>query len=571
MKFKCARCKTQYKVTDDKIPPGGAKIRCRICKYVFIIHPPKQQQISTQYETYSNEPLVVFTPDIKTLKRIEKLLHKTDFQATFLNTFKDVQAYFREDKPVDTSTPFQQISGQYPPHFHPEHPDVHPGYYHQHPVINPNIRPHIPHQPNNEEYSNGLFQETTQSIEQDYHHVDPGDYENHEFSDQASNATNEFDFHRKNSATVFSENIYRQFDTPLTGPEDGPVIENTIDQNVSEMRGPMGLDIGTSHIVIAGMSHDQLSFKNNLNAFFAVPASEVTKKTLKTKSIPFFVRDRKIYVCGYAAQNFANIFNTSLRRPIEKGLLSPKEEDGFTVIRAILEKIVPKASKENEEIAFSIPGAPLNVVGAVTYHSSVITKYLKEFGYKPIPINEGFATVISELSDDAYTGIGISMGGGMCNICLAYMAVPIIHYSIQVGGDYIDEMVSKSVGESSSKVKMIKENHLNLNQTTAGRISTAFSIFYDELIGMVIDSFSQVLDTTSKIPRISKALPIIVSGGTAMPEGFEKRFATALENKPLPLRISEVRIAEDPLHTTAKGAMTMAVSGGDIFPGGHNE
>ncbi|MEA1933427.1 MAG: hypothetical protein U9N60_03205 [Thermodesulfobacteriota bacterium] len=38
---------------------------------------------------------------------------------------------------------------------------------------------------------------------------------------------------------------------------------------------------------------------------------------------------------------------------------------------------------------------------------------------KPISINEGLATVMSELAHDNFTGIGISMGGGMCNVCLS--------------------------------------------------------------------------------------------------------------------------------------------------------
>jgi len=131
-------------------------------------------------------------------------------------------------------------------------------------------------------------------------------------------------------------------------------------------------------------------------------------------------------------------------------------------------------------------------------------------------------------------------------------------------------MVSKSIGESTSKVKMIKEEHLDLSKNASGRITTAFSIFYDELIAMVIESFTQVMDSSSKIPRISKALPIVVSGGTSMPKGFEQRFASALSKRPLPLRISEVRTVKEPLYTTAKGAMTMAISGGDIYPGGNN-
>jgi len=361
--------------------------------------------------------------------------------------------------------------------------------------------------------------------------------------------------------TVATESLY-------TSSNNTQSIESLVSKHVNRQQGPLGLDIGTSHIVMAGASHNRMTYKSDLNAFFTIPSVEVTKKTLQAHKIPFFVQDRKIFVCGYPAQDFANIFNADIRRPIEQGLISANEEDGFTVIRAIIEQMIPPAENADETIAFGVPGMPFDYKASVTYHESVIIQYLKSLGYHPIPVNEGFATVIAELADDAYTGIGISMGGGMCNVCLSYMAVPIVSFSIQKGGDYIDTQVAQSVGESSTKVKIIKQENLDLTQRATDRIQTALSIFYDDLISILIGSFIEVIDTTSRIPRITKAMPVVISGGTALPIGFEDRFANALSGVNFPVRVSEIRIAQDPLYTTAKGAMIMAMSGGEIFPGG---
>jgi len=353
-----------------------------------------------------------------------------------------------------------------------------------------------------------------------------------------------------------------------TPTNDTQAFKSNVSKYEHSNQGHIGLDIGSSHIVLASANNNRMTFKTDLNAFFTIPSVEVTKKTLQAHKIPFFVQGRKIFVCGYPAQEFANIFNTNIRRPIEKGLISTNEEDGFTVIRAIIEQMIPSSEKSGQPIAFGLPGMPIGNKKSVTYHESVIIQYLKSMGYHPIPVNEGFATVIAELSDDAYTGIGISMGGGMCNVCLSYMAVPIVSFSIQKGGDYIDSQVAQSVGESTTKVKIIKQENLDLTQRSTGRIQTALSIFYDELISLLVSSFIEVIETTSRMPRITKAMPVVISGGTAMPPGFENRFANALSGVRFPMRISEVRIAQDPLYTTARGAMIMAMSGGDIFPGG---
>ena len=66
--------------------------------------------------------------------------------------------------------------------------------------------------------------------------------------------------------------------------------------------------------------------------------------------------------------------------------------------------------------------------------------------------------------------------------------------------------------------------------------------------------------STDKIPKMSAPIPIVLSGGTAMPIGCKDKFASKLKEINLPVDISEVRLAGDPLNTTAKGALIMAMT-----------
>ena len=45
-----------------------------------------------------------------------------------------------------------------------------------------------------------------------------------------------------------------------------------------------------------------------------------------------------------------------------------------------------------------------------------------------------------------------------------------------------------------------------------------------------------------------------------MPKGFRERFEQLLGDKEFPFRVSEVRVAQNPLHSTAKGALVCALS-----------
>ena len=51
-----------------------------------------------------------------------------------------------------------------------------------------------------------------------------------------------------------------------------------------------------------------------------------------------------------------------------------------------------------------------------------------------------------------------------------------------------------------------------------------------------------------------------MSGGTAIPPGFRDRFAKILGEQDFPVTVSEIRLAENPLHATAKGALACALS-----------
>ena len=162
--------------------------------------------------------------------------------------------------------------------------------------------------------------------------------------------------------------------------------------------------------------------------------------------------------------------------------MNPGEPHAIKVMNAIIATLIDKPKNFGETICYSVPGERIDGTGSVVYHESVIERSLGSMGYSPVVINEGLAVVMSDLADEAFTGIGISMGGGVCNVCLSYISVPVVTFSIQKAGDYIDSMAGMSVGEPATKIKAIKERGLDLLQEPKDRIALASHIFYDELI-----------------------------------------------------------------------------------------
>src|ERR1051325_668366 len=94
----------------------------------------------------------------------------------------------------------------------------------------------------------------------------------------------------------------------------------------------------------------------------------------------------------------------------------------------------------------------------------MIKNYLQSLGYSAKSVNEGLAVVFAELEKDNFTGIGISCGGGMCNVCFAFMSVPVFSFSISKAGDYIDQSVATVTSEVPTRIRVLKEESLDLSK-----------------------------------------------------------------------------------------------------------
>src|ERR1044072_923 len=128
------------------------------------------------------------------------------------------------------------------------------------------------------------------------------------------------------------------------------------------------------------------------------------------------------------------MFNANVRRPMADGLINPKEKFAMPVLEAILQTLVPKARAQGETLAFSVPAAAGGKEAPPPSHEAPLRRYFESLGYKPVAINEGLAVIFSELEDNNFTGIGISRGGGMCNVTVAYLPLPSLMFFIAPGG-----------------------------------------------------------------------------------------------------------------------------------------
>jgi hypothetical protein len=326
-----------------------------------------------------------------------------------------------------------------------------------------------------------------------------------------------------------------------------------------EYTQPLGLDIGTSRIVVARNGEKKCQYDAQLNAFLTIPYSKLAESLLQREDVLHEVQGPDIVVAGDEARKFAEIFHLETRRPMANGVLNPHEPHSLAVIRRIIGKLLGPAAAEGQKVFFSVPAPIGETDGGIAYHEASMRQILTDLGYAPTPIQEGLAVVFGELAASNFTGIAVSCGSGLCNACLAVLSVPVLSFSVPKAGDFIDCQAAAVTGDLATRLRVQKEQTFRLNGLTSDRTHNALNVYYQEVIANLAGTLRSHISATQRLPKLDQAVPLVLSGGTVMPKGFLEHFSNALRAQDFPVRLSEVRLSTDPLNSTARGALRAAL------------
>ena len=342
-----------------------------------------------------------------------------------------------------------------------------------------------------------------------------------------------------------------------------------------------GLDIGTGNFAVASYDeNDELNTTILRDAFCSIEYDKHKLKMLRDRGVEPLIKDDLMYIFGDKAVEYANIFGNKypLRRPLAKGVLNPDEKDAQFIIREMLKSLLGKPRIENEVVYFSVPAEPLDAQFNQIFHENKFIALINSLGFDAKPINEAKCIVYNELSEEEYSGMAISFGAGMANIALSFEGDSGgLEFSLTKPGkdptkdlsygcgDWIDKNAAVAIGKESHEILDLKEEKdkngiylLDLiNPTT--EVHQAIQIYYKNLIKYLLANLKHTIDNLSNIPRFSKPISIVLSGGTSKARGFDKLFIAEINKYKFPFEIGEVRFASDQLRSVALGALISAM------------
>ncbi len=320
-----------------------------------------------------------------------------------------------------------------------------------------------------------------------------------------------------------------------------------------------GLDVGTVHVRAAARRKDGgIAHNRQRHAFLDVRDDSFSRRLL-AYGIDYVVRGERGYLIGDPAFEFANIFDKTVRRPMKCGTVASDEPDAIHIIDHLVEQTLGPPREAGEICVFSVPGDPVDDDHNFIYHRSSLEKVLMNLGYTPKPMLESHLVVLAELKDQDYTGIGLSFGGGLVHVCVAYKSVPTLAFSVPRGGDWIDGSAASAIGMPAPLVCAIKEGGMDL-MDPKGRVQEAIAIYYRDFIRYTLETMKRKLEGSQDKPTFAKPVHLVLAGGTSMVPGFVEMFREEFDKVDFPIDVAEIRMAGNPLSVVAAGCLESALA-----------
>jgi hypothetical protein len=326
----------------------------------------------------------------------------------------------------------------------------------------------------------------------------------------------------------------------------------------------VGLDIGTNMLVAATIGEEgKPTFRMQRDAFYRiVPKSEVNrnsiKKALEKRAFNFIEdNDGSFIVVGEEALETAIERNDVAKRPLRRGVISPKEKDSLPMLKILIKNLLGEGEGDTN-LVYSVPAKPIDGIFDIVYHTEMMGAYLGQMGYRAQPMNEAFAIALSELLDEGLTGICLSFGAGMVNTAVIHQGDPLVEFSTTRAGDFIDMSAGNALDISPSLVQLEKESGVDLNNHPT-KIMEAVSVYYGSVIRYTLENIAFELANRKKdLPIFREEVNMVVSGGLTKATGFIGKMKQVLTTVDLPIKIADIRKAGDPMTAVANGCLLAA-------------
>jgi hypothetical protein len=266
-----------------------------------------------------------------------------------------------------------------------------------------------------------------------------------------------------------------------------------------------GLDLSSSSIISDRGDGDGQDLNTSVHSFVEVPSSN----EFRFKGIPLLAANGKKYAFGREAVYVGLQTGSTLLKAADV-INSPDKEILGRAVVSLSSQFLGTPIIQDEYVYFSTPTTPLDSdcvdfdpSQIATYHSAFYLRELSRLGYRPIPIPEGQAIVLSEAESEGWTAVGISFGMSFVNISVVKEKRLLRVVTQTKAGNWIDSEVALETGLTLPEVKKRRQKFdpTKIQSSVDLALRTRYRQVMNEILNR-LDSIFVSMRTQDQYPMI---------------------------------------------------------------------
>lgn len=312
-----------------------------------------------------------------------------------------------------------------------------------------------------------------------------------------------------------------------------------------------GFDIGTAELIATTDDEGQAGVSQPPRVV-QLAADTVETLPLSADDLAHVEEDGVVYVLGEDAVDVAGQFDRQVGSLLSRGLLCEEWPPGL--FGELAGEILASADEVGEPLVYTAPGAVAGLDRSAQSHRETVERALEDFVYEPTPIHEGLAVLYGTADTDA-TGLGISVGAGTTDVCLADGGAPAVALSLPLGGDWLDDRAARDAGEPVETVRIARESGFAVDDSPGSAIEAALVAAHEDLVEAVVEAVA--IESAARAPA-DGAVPVTIAGRSAAVGGIEQLFRERLEAADVPFDLGDVTRPPEPGSVPLRGAFRAA-------------
>lgn len=305
----------------------------------------------------------------------------------------------------------------------------------------------------------------------------------------------------------------------------------------------VGLDLGTTEFRAIRDSGGELISRSCRALYLVLSDTPGHRRLLEHTHGRYATCGDDLVVLGDDAVECAAMLDLPTLPLLRDGLLPSGDPVARQIVALTVEAVLPQASRHGEICCLTIPGG----YELTEDYQSLDVRFLKQLvslrGYSPQLISAGHATVLAELSESSFSGLGISLGATNCDFAL-------IHCGRELGRCSI----AGQIGELTEEL-LLQDQRSDLDQTK----QEAWMRNFQRQLTAIFTEARDTLLIKGSLKLMPQPTSVICTGGITLADGFVRPLQLAWNRSNWPIKTSQIRIAPNPRFTIARGGLIQAI------------